>query len=325
MLDGRFRLMKAAALALVVHALAAAPSFAEQWPTRPVRLVLPFGPGSGADTAARLLTDALQKKWGQPVIVEGKPGGDGLLSVQTVVSAKDDQTLYFGPSSMFVVQRYMHPNTTFNPEIDLTPIAGIAMVQIAVAVPTSLNISSLSQFVALARAKPNDTSYAVAPGFSEFVLDGFVKENHLAIAKVPYRDITKSPLDLGENRIQLCMQSYAAMRSYAQGGKIKIIAINARERTPIAPDIPSVVEAGYPSLLASPVLGLLGPRGMPLDLRQRIAADVLAALDDKTRQKLSLTGQPATPLGVEAYSAALKEQYAEVAHIASVLGVVPKK
>jgi len=327
MLKGWFRLSMVVAVALAADVVAATTSFAQQWPTHPVRFVLPFGPGSGADTAARLITDTLQKKWGQPVIIEGKPGGDGLLSLQTVVSAKDDDhTLFFGPSSIFVVQRYMHPNVSFYPETDLTPIVGVAKVEIAMAVPTSLGISTLGQFVALARAKPNQTSYAVAPGFSEFVLDGFVKENGLAIAKVPYRDITKSPLDLGENRIQLSMQSYAAMRTYAQTGKIKIIAINDRERSLIAPDIPTVVEAGYPSLLASPVLGLLGPRGMPIGLRQRIAADVLAALDDKTvRERLSLTGQPATPLGVDAYIAALKEQYAQVAHIASVLGLTQKK
>jgi len=115
------------------------------------------------------------------------------------------------------------------------------------------------------------------------------------------------------------------MRTYAQTGKIKIIAVNDSQRSPIAPDIPSVVEAGYPSLLASPVLGLLGPRGMPLALRQRIAADVLAALGDKTVQaRLALTGQPPTPLGIDAYTAALKAQYAQVAHIASVLGIAPK-
>lgn len=325
MLKGRFSFILVAALALVAPALGATASFAQQWPTHPVRFVLPFGPGSGADTAARLIIGKLQQKWGQPVIIDGKPGGDGLLSLQTVVSANDDHTLFFGPSSMFVVQRYMHPNTTFNPQTDLTPIAGVAKVQIAVAVPSSLGISTLAQFVALARAKPGETSYAVAPGFSEFVLDGFVKENGLAIAKVPYRDITASPMDLGEDRIQLCMQSYAAMRTYAQTGKIKIIAINDRERSPIAPNIPSVVESGYPTLLASPVLGLLGPRGMPLDLRQRIAADVVAALSDKTiAEKLTLTGQPATPLGIDAYTAALNEQYAEVAHIASVLGVARK-
>lgn len=161
--------------------------------------------------------------------------------------------------------------------------------------------------------------------FSEFVFDGFVKENGLGIAKVPYRDITKSPIDLGENRIQLSMQSYAAMRGYAQTGKIKIISINDRERSPIAPDIPSVVESGFPSLLASPVLGLLGPREMPTELRRRIAADVLAVLDDKTiRDRLALTGQPATPMGIDAYTAALKEQYAQVGRVASVLGIARK-
>ena len=273
-------------------------SLAQQWPTHPVRFVLPFGPGSGADTAARLITDALQQKWGQPIVIDGKPGGDGLLSLGTVVSAKDDHTLYFGPSSLFVVQRYLHGDMTFDPETDLAPIAAVAKVQIAVAVPISLGISTLAEFVALARARPNETSYAVAPGFSEFVFDGFVKENNLAIAKVPYRDITKSPVDLGENKIQLCMQSYAAMRSYAQTGKIKIISINDRERSPIAPDIPTVVEAGFPSLLASPVLGLLGPRDMPIDLRRRIAADVLSALDDKSiGERLALVGQPAVADG----------------------------
>jgi tripartite-type tricarboxylate transporter receptor subunit TctC len=321
-----FRLSSVAAFALSIYALAATASFAQPWPSHPVRFVLPFGPGSGADTAARLMIDKLQQKWGQPVIIDGKPGGDGLLSLQTVVSAKDDHVLYFGPSSMFAVQRYMHPDTTFDPEIDLAPIAGVAKVQIAVAVPASLGISTLAEFVALARAKPSETSYAVAPGYSEFVFDGFAKENGLTIAKAPYRDITTSPVDLGENRIQLSMQSYAAMRTYAQTGKIRIIAINDRERSPIAPDIPSVVEAGYPSLLASPVLGLLGPRDMPIGLRRQIAADMVAAVEDKTTsERLALTGQPASAMDVDAYTAALKQQYAQVAHIASVLGIARKQ
>jgi len=319
------RLNVVAALALAIHAIATTASLAQQWPTHPVRLVLPFGPGSGADTAARLIADKLQQKWGQPVIIDGRPGGDGLLSLGIVVSAKDDHTLFFGPSSIFVVQRYVHANMTFDPQTDLAPIAGAAKVQIAIAVPTSLGVSTLAEFVALARAKPSATSYAVAPGFSEFVFDGFVKENGLAIAKAPYRDITKSPIDLAENRIQLSMQSYAAMRSYAQTGKIKFIAINDRDRSPVAPDIPTVVEAGFPSLLASPVLGLLGPRDKSMDLRRRIAADVLAALDDKTvRDRLAITGQLAAPMDVDAYTAALKEQYAQVAHIASVLGIARK-
>ena len=112
----------------------------------------------------------------------------------------------------------------------------------------------------------------------------------------------------------------------ARTDAVRIGSTNDRERSPIAPDIPSVVESGFPSLLASPVLGLHGPRDMPIDLRRRIAADVLAALDDKTiGERLALTGQPAAPMDVAAFTAALKEQYAQVAHIASVLGIARKK
>ena len=112
---GWFRPTMAGALALAVNAIAATaslaqPSLAQQWPTHTVRLVLPFGPGSGSDTAARLFIDKLQQKWGQPVIIGGKPGGDGLLSLQTVVAAKDDHVLYFGPSSMFVVRPQLEKN-----------------------------------------------------------------------------------------------------------------------------------------------------------------------------------------------------------------------
>ena len=300
-------------------------AMAETWPTRPVHFILPFGPGSGADTAARLLTDKLQTLWGQPVVVESKPGGDGIISVGSVISAKDDHTLFFGPTSVYVVQRYMHDNMSYDPEKDLLPIAGVAKVQIAMAAPASLGISSVKDFVALARKEPGKVSYAVAPGFSEFVLDGFLRENDLHIAKVNYRDITTSPMDLGENRIQLSMQSYAAMRTYEQTGKIKIFAINDKSRSTVAPDIPSVVESGFPSLVASPVLGLLGPREMPLELRNKIAADVLAVLRDKLIQdRLALTGQPATPMGVEEFTAAVADQYAQVARIAKVLGMKRK-
>ena len=125
------------ALALVIPAIVATaslvqPSLAQQWPAHPVRFVLPFGPGSGADTAARLITDSLQQKWGQPIVIDGRPGGDGLLSVGMVVSAKDDHTLFFGPSSIFVVQRYLHDNMTFDPQTDLAPIVGAAKVKVAV-------------------------------------------------------------------------------------------------------------------------------------------------------------------------------------------------
>ena len=319
------RFIMTAVVALVMQAAIPIMGMAQTWPTRPVRLILPFGPGSGADIAARLLTEKLQAVWGQPVVIEGKPGGDGLISIGAVVSAKDDHTLFFGPSSAYVVQPYVHENLRYDPEKDLTPIAGVAKVQVAIAVPASLGLANLRDFVALARANPDKVSYGVAPGFSEFVFDGFLREMGLQIAKVSYRDITTSPMDLGENRIQLVMMSYAAMRTHEESGKIRVIGMNDLKRSPIAPNVPSVVESGYPSLVASPILGFLGHRDMPLALRQKIAADVVAVLQDKALgERLALTGQPVAPMGVEEFAAGVNEQHAQVARIAKVLGIARK-
>jgi tripartite-type tricarboxylate transporter receptor subunit TctC len=299
---------------------------AQNWPQRPVLLILPFGPGSGADIAARLLSDGLQKLWGQPVIVEGRPGGDGLISVRGVVNAKDDHIIFFGPTSAYVVHPYVHDNLGYDPETDLQPIAGVAKVQVAIAVSKSLGVASLAELVAYTKSHPEKLSYGVAPGFSEFVFNGFLRENDLKMVKVPYRDITQSPPDLGLGRIQLVMMSYAAMRAQEQVGDIKVLAMADTKRSAIAPDIPSAVEAGYPGLVASPVLGLMGHRDMPLDVRKKAAAGVLEALkDEAVIAGLSRSGQPAAPMGVEEFAAAVKDQHRQVAHLAQLLNIERKK
>lgn len=314
------------AVAMVASSMASHACAQANWPQRTVRLILPFGPASGADIAARLLAERLQPMWGQPVIVEGKPGGDGLISIGTVVSANDDHIFFFGPTSAYVVHPYVHDNLPYDLDRDLTPIAGVAQVQIAMAVPTQLGVNTLKEFVEYAKKNSATVNYGVAPGFSEFVFDGFKREQGLNIPKVPYRDITTSAGDIGAGRLQLGMMSYAAMRSTEQLGTIKVLAINSAKRSEVAPDIPSVVEAGYPSLVASPILGLLGPRDMPLALRQKIAADILEVMKDaKVRDRLNLTGQPAAPMNVEAFTAGINEQRAQVTRIANLLGLARKK
>jgi len=214
----------------------------------------------------------------------------------------------------------------YNPETDLLPVAGIAKVQIAIGVPTALGVKSLKDFVAMAKAAPEKISYGVAPGFSEFVFNGFLRENGLKIAKVPYRDITQSPADVSLGRLQLSMLSFAAMRSQAQTGNLTVLAMNDTERTDIAPDVPSVVEQGFPNLVASPVLGVMGPREMSMEARQRAAAGVLEALKNKdVIEGLRRSGQPAAPMGVAAFDAAVKDQQARVVRIAKILGMARKK
>ncbi len=315
-----------AALAVAAPLLGTSAVAQQAWPTRPVRLILPFGPASGADIGARLLAEKLQPLWGQPVVVEGKPGGDGLLSINSVVNAKDDHTFFFGPTSAYVVHPYVHENLSYDPEKDLTPIAGVAHVQIAIAVPTKLGLNTLKDFIDYARKNQDKVSYGVAPGFSEFVFDGFKREQGLNIPKVPYRDITTSPADIGEGRLQLGMMSYAAMRATEELGTIKVLAMNSVKRSEIAPNTPSVVEAGFPSLVASPVLGMLGHRDLPLALRQKIARDIIEVMKDpQIRERLNLSGQPAAPMNVEEFTKAVTEQHAQVARIAKLLDIPRKK
>lgn len=314
------------ALSIVCLMSLSSASAQQNWPTKPVRFILPFGGGSGADIAARLLAEKLQPVWGQAVVVEGRPGGDGLISIGAVVNARDDHLLFFGPTSAYVVHPYQHENLPYDPDRDLTPIAGVAQVQIAMAVPTALGIASLKQFVEYAKNNPDKVSYGVAPGFSELVFDGFKREQGLLISKVPYRDITSSAPDIGANRLQMGMMSYAAMRSTEELGAIKVLAINSAKRSEITPNTPTVVEAGFPGLVASPVLGLVGPPDMPLALRQKIAKDVIEALKDtRVRERLNLTGQPAAPMNVEEFTDAVNEQHAQVARIAKLLGMARKK
>jgi len=308
-------------------ALGCSVAYAQQnWPSRAVRLILPFGPASGADIAARILAEKLQPMWGQAIVIEGKPGGDGLISIGAVVSAKDDHILFFGPTSSYIVHPFIHENLPYDPDKDLTPIAGVAQVQIAMAVPTKLGIHSVLDFVNYAKRNPDKVSYGVAPGFSEFVFDGFRREQGLQIAKVPYRDITTSPADLGEGRIQLAMMSYAAMRSTEELGTIKIIAMNSHKRSEIALNIPSVVEAGFPGLVASPILGFVGSREISLASREKIARDIGIVLQDpKVRERLNASGQSAAAMNVQEFAAGIKEQKEQVERIAKVLNMPRKR
>ncbi len=172
-----------------------------------MKFVVPLGPGSGVDISARLLAERLQKRWGQPVVIENRPGGDGIVAITGFVGANDDHVLLYTPTGSFTVHPYQRANLPYDAERDLLPIARISNTILAVGVPESAHFASLADFVARARAEPGKLNAALVPGITELVFDGFVKDAGLKIAKVPYRDIVQAATDLGENRIQFMMAS----------------------------------------------------------------------------------------------------------------------
>ena len=173
------RLLTTLVVALVV-ALAATPASAQTYPQRSVKFILPFGPAAGVDITARLIADKLSTRWGKPVVVENRPGGDGLVAINAFISADDDHTLLFVPASTFTAHPYTHEKLPYNAERDLLPIANVTTIVIALSSPTSLGVKTLGEFVALARAKPNTLNVAAAAGNSDLILTAFTKAQNFA-------------------------------------------------------------------------------------------------------------------------------------------------
>ena len=295
---------------------------AQTYPTRTVKFILPFGAASGTDLVARLIGDRLSTRWGKPVVVENRPGGDGLVSINAFVGANDDHTLWWGPVGVFAVHPYDKEKLPYDAERDLVPIANATALALSLSAPAAMNAGSFREFFDLVRANPGKFNAAAANGLADFLMMGFLKSNGLDMAKVPYRDIMQGPTDLAENRIQLLSSSLAIVVPLMQAGKIKVLAVTSSRRMPNAPDVPTVREAGYPALEMNSPGGVFGPRGMPLATREQIAADIRAvvASDPALARPLEATGQFFDVRGPAEFAASIRELNDKLAAIAKVLG-----
>jgi tripartite-type tricarboxylate transporter receptor subunit TctC len=317
------RILIGSIFALCALALSALPSVAQDWPTRTVKLILPLGPGSGVDIGARLIADKLSAKWGQPVVVENRPGGDGIVAISAFTGAKDDHVLLMSPTSSFTAHPYLHEKLPYDAR-DLAPIARISNTIVAVVVPASSDIKTVKDLVDTARANPGKLNWATITGMFDFVFSGFQKKMGIEIAKVPYRDTVQAVTDLGEGRIQVMMSAIAIVRPRVQAGAIRMIAVTAGERASTFPDVPTTTEAGFPDIRIEGLTGLFGPREMPAALRERISNDVKAAAADPViASRLLATGQVVNPGGPAEFGAAIDAQRAQVRATGELLGIKP--
>jgi tripartite-type tricarboxylate transporter receptor subunit TctC len=317
------RFVLLAVLALFGHVPCVVLAAAQGYPTQTVRFIIPFGPASGTDITARLLADRLTVRWGKPVVVENRPGGDGLVSINTFTGANDDHTLLFAPVATFAVHPFTHEKLPYNAERDLLPIVNVTTIVLSITASAAINVNTLAEFEALVRREPGKYNVAAAAGNSDFLLSGFIKSSGLQVAKIPYRDIMQGPNDLAENRIQLLMSSITIVRALHQAGRVKVLAVTGSKRASIEPAVPTVAEAGYPQLELESLIGIYGPRGMPMELREGIAADVRAVVeaDSEIKSKLEPSGQVIELRGPADFAAGIAQIRAKLATIAQALGM----
>lgn len=299
-------------------------AIAQTWPQRPVKVILPLGAGSASDLSARLYAERLSARWGQPVLVENRPGGDSIVAISAFVGANDDHVLLSAAGALFTPHPYTHRNLPYDAQRDLVPIAGLGRASISIAVNQALKVNSLAELVTLARAQPGKLNWAAIASMDDFLFAAFLKQNDLAMARVPYRNPVEALNDLSEGRIDVVMSALALALPRTQGGKVKILAVVNPQRSPLLPDVPTAAEAGFPVLTYEPIGGWFAPRGMPAAVRERIAADLQAvAADPAIAARLEPNGQIVSFMPAADFAASLKREHDNLAALVQMLGVKP--
>ena len=306
-----------ALVASVVIGLATATAAAaETWPQRLVRVFVPVGAGSATDTAARIYADRLGERWKQPVVVENRPGADGLIGVSAFIAARDDHALLFSFAAPISVYPVVREKLPYDPARDLVPISSATDSFGSLAVPTSSNISSLAQLVAHARARPGKLNSHATSGVFPYLLAGFLQSEGLDVMQISYREQNLAMQDLGEGRLDLLMTPVGAILPVVQAGKARFLAVTNSRRSLTVPDVPTVHEAGYPELAFEGFQGFFGPRGMSAELRDRIAADIGAvAADPVLVARLDTLAQLAHATTSTEFAGMIEDQRTKIADI----------
>lgn len=263
----------------------------DDWPQRPIRLLVPYGPGGSSDVVARAVAVEMSRDLGQQVIVENKGGGQGTIATQEVARAKPDgYTLILGHVGTLAVNPTMMPNLPYDPRRDFAPIVLLAKLPMVFAVGDKVPATTLPEFVALARAKPGRLNYGSAGNGSagHLAFEMFKTAAAIDIVHVPYKGTGAQVTDLLAGNIDAAAAGIPGLLPHAQAGKIKILAVGSEHRLPILPDVPTVAEQGFAGFESSQWFGLLAPAGTPANVVARLQAAANTALkSESVRQRLA--------------------------------------
>jgi tripartite-type tricarboxylate transporter receptor subunit TctC len=319
--------MKRLTLALLAAFAAslAATATAQTWPHKPVRMILSLGPGSGADIGARLYADKLTKLWGQPVVIENRPGGDGVIAINATIQAKDDHVLMWGPTANFVGHPYSLDKLPYDPN-ELVPVARVTGTVVTLGVPAGMNINSLKELLDTAKQKKGWLNWTTAVTMTDIILEGFLKTQGIEGAHVRYKNPAEATSDLVSERLHLYSSAYAIVRGQAQSGKVKLLAVQARNRVP-GLDLPTVGELGYPGLNFEGLVGIIAMRSsnVPKAAMDRIGADIrTVSKDPQVAERLAATAQLNQPGDAAEFAHSIEEQTKQLNESAKLLGLKPK-
>jgi tripartite-type tricarboxylate transporter receptor subunit TctC len=291
MITRRHALRLSAAAALAPGRIGRA--FAQAWPTRFVRLVVPFPPGGGTDAIARVVAGKLSDIWGQQMVVENRGGGGANIGTEAVARAEPDGYTMLLTSMPLAVNRFLYPSLNYDPVGDLAPVSLICDYPNVMAVPVSSPARSVADFIAYAKANPGKVTFASSGYGTSVHLSGelFKRMAGIEMLHVPYRGAGPALNDLLPGRVDVMFNNIGAVLPLIQGDKLRGLAVTTAKRTPAAPYLPPIAEEGVPGFDVSSWYAFFAPARTPPDVVRKMHADTVAALaDPATRSRLEQLG-----------------------------------
>ena len=278
------------ALAFVLVAGAATgPTRADDYPTHPIRLIVPFAAGGAADSVARIVGKRMGDALGQTIVVEDRGGGGGIIGAEIVRNSDPDgYTLLLGQSGPISINPGIYPKLSYDPERDFMPVSMTTSYPYVLVVNPSLGVKSVAELVALAKSKPGQLNYGTAGvgASNHLATELFDSKAGIKMTHIPYRGTSLAVADLISGQVQVVFADPVSALSQVRAGTLTALAVTSKERSPVAPDLPTIAESGYPGFDAIAWHGIMAPAGTPPAIIERLNAEILKALKDPETAKL---------------------------------------
>jgi len=291
---------------LLIAALTALPAAAQQYPAKPVRLVVPFAPGGGSDFTARLIAQRLGERMGQTFLVDNRPGAGGNLGAEQVVKGAPDGYTLLLISASYTVNPSVY-KLTFDAVNDITPIVQISGGPYVVAVHPTVQANTLAEFVALAKKQPDKLAYGSSGNGSVMHVSSeyLMHSAGVRVLHVPYKGTGPALSDTIAGNVQIILGAVPTTLPHVKAGRLRALAVTTKKRIAAAPEIPTVAESGYPEYEVTNWHGLVGPKGLPKEIVERLNREVNEAIHGAEMKKQLATDGLEPAGGTPAHFAAI--------------------
>ena len=298
-------------MATLAAAVLAAPALAQDYPSKPVRIIVPFPPGGSTDIITRTIGQKLSEDWKQAVVVDNRPGAGANIGAEALVKSAPDGYTLFMASTIHSINPSLYPKLSYDPVKDFTPIIAVAETAQVLVIHPSVPANTLKEFIALLKAQPGRLAYSSAGNGSQphLAAELFKMMTRTYMLHIPYKGGPPAMTDLLAGQVQASFATAPSAVPHVKSGKIRALGVSTRARVPALPEVPTLIEAGLPGYDASGFFGLVAPAGLSPALVERINASVTRVLKEPAiRRSLSEQGaEPMTSTPAE-YAALIRDE-----------------